>query len=106
MRSPAFLLLHLLRELGAKIDIFGLVARGVRIGDIGRHQLLPGTQQIHVSFEISSDGFKHDICAKAVRLPRCNALIPGGEIQTARRNSDDSVSSLTLPFMRPGRDTD
>ena len=96
LRAPALLRLYLLRKLGAKIDVFGLVAGCVRVGDIGRHQLLPGTQQIHVSFEISSNGFKHDSCAKAVRLPRCKPLIPEGRISSQCRNSDDSVRSLTV----------
>ena len=65
-RAPGLLLLHLLGELGAKIDVFGFVAGGVGVGDIGRDQLLPGAQQRHVLFEISSDSFKHDACPKAV----------------------------------------
>ena len=42
---------HRLLNSHLEIDILGLIAGSIGVGDIGRHQLLPGAQQIHVSFQ-------------------------------------------------------
>ena len=42
-------------KLRLEIDVFGLVAGCVRVGDIGRHELLPGGEQVHIMFESGAD---------------------------------------------------
>ena len=73
-------LVTLLSELGAEIDVLRVIAGSVGVGDVGGHELLPNAQQTHVPFEISGHSFKHDACPKAVSVPRCKPLIPGGRI--------------------------
>jgi hypothetical protein len=94
LRTQAFLPLHLLGELRAKIDILRFVARRIGVSDVGGHQLLPHAQQAHVLFEISSDSFKHDTALIAVRGPRCKCLILRSD---AVRNPQIDVVNQTIP---------
>jgi len=47
-------------ELGLEVDVPGLVARGVGIGEIGSHQLLAQAQHVHVPFENAGNRVQHD----------------------------------------------
>jgi hypothetical protein len=46
-------------EFRLKIDVLGAITGRIGVGDVRRHQLLPGAQPVHVSLELSGDGLQH-----------------------------------------------
>ena len=56
-------------EFKLKINILGLVARRIGVGDVRSHRFLARAQQIHVAFEIGSDSVEHNEVGGALRLP-------------------------------------
>src|SRR5215467_3926392 len=56
-------------KLDLEIDVPGLVAWRVGIGDVRRYQLLPFAQQIHVPFNTACNRIQHFAGVTASRFP-------------------------------------
>ncbi len=59
-------------KLGLEIDVFGLVARRIGVGDVGRDQFLTRAQQIHVALQIAADTCEH-AASHAVSVHRAHS---------------------------------
>ena len=77
-------------EFGAKIDVLGSIAGGVRVGDVGGDQLLPGAEKTHVLFKISGYSLKHDRRRGATVMPTDKPLSWKEGRGYSRRKSDDN----------------
>src|ERR1022692_354015 len=56
-------------EFRLKIEVLGAIAGRIGVGDVRRHQFLPGAQQVHVSFELSGNGLQHGTGLYAASWP-------------------------------------
>ena len=56
-------------KLRLKVDVLSVIARRIGIGDIRGYQFLPGTQQIHVVFDLSGEPVQHNAALYAAGLP-------------------------------------
>ena len=69
-------------EAGLEIQILSLVAGGVGIGDIGRHQLLPHADQIHVLFEAVGEAIDHGRHGSSNTFHTAGSIDPGIQQQS------------------------
>src|ERR1019366_362832 len=92
-------------EFRLKIDVLGAIAGRIGVGDVRRHQFLPGAQQVHVSFELSSNGLQHGTGTHAARRPNDKSFeINLAEERNAARSwhSDIFLATTAANIHAPG----
>jgi len=80
-----------------KIQILGVISRRVGIGDIGGHELLPRSEQIHVPFQLRANSVQHGVSL------RCTPPAIAETLHYQRRNGKTSGNPMPRGIFLPPR---